>query len=482
MKTETSVLQVDFSAQPAGPAPLAWAQLAIWDVLRWLPPGDDSLNQVGWIPVPPGTDPDAVVTALRTVLERHDSLRSVYFETAGEPTQRVLAEGRLPLLISEATDPDLEAAAAAVGERLKQGAFDNARDLPVRAELLTRAGAPWALVLVVSHMCADGWSISLVKRELTTLLEKGSGDGVLPPRGRQPVERAAFERTEEGAARERLTLQQWTSTLEQASATMLEKPGGPEAGVGDWGRIDSPAAATAAAALSAAAGVNPGAVVLAALALLLGFRVAEPRATLRVIVTPRFTAADRFYVGAFNQNALFHVEIDEDEPLLGYLRRAGAGALGAYRRCEADPRKVEQLVADVAERRGFTPDGYCFFNDVRFNFADRSAAGAGGDPADPAELTSSLERTVLEQLHKDERQKGAKLFLYLQELGPSCRITACLDPAFLGPYRITALLGDLERLLVRAASAPHTPVGALRPAWTLDGSAAPHSTPPIKEV
>jgi len=481
MKTEVSALQVDFSAQPAGPAPLAWAQLAIWDVLRWLPPGDDSLNQVGWIPVPPGTDIGAIVTALRIVLERHDSLRSVYFEADGEPTQRVLAEGRLPLQVSEAVDPDMEAATAAVGERLKQGAFDIAQDLPVRAELLTLAGAPWALVLVVSHMSADGWSISLVKRELTTLLEEGPGDGLLPARGRQPVERAAFEHTEAGVARERLTLQQWTNTLEQASATMLEKPEGPEASVGDWGRIDSPAAASAAAALSAAAGINPGAVVLAALALLLGFRVAEPRATLRVIVTPRFTAADRFYVGAFNQNALFHVEIDEDEPAVGFLRRAGAGALGAYRRCEADPRKVEQLVADVAERRGFTPDGYCFFNDVRFNFADRNGAAAADAPADPAELAVSLERTVLEQLHKDERQKGAKLFLYLQELGPSCRITACLDPAFLGPYRITALLGDLERLLVGAASAPHTPVGALRPAWAHDGY-APHLTSPIKEV
>jgi Condensation domain len=449
MTTDTPALQVDFRA----------------------PPGDDSLNQIGWIPIPPGTEPGAVVAALRIILERHDSLRSVYFETGGEPGQRVLAAGRLPLRVSEAVDPDMEAATEAAGLRLKQGAFDIAHDLPLRAELLTRGGEPWALVLVVSHMSADGWSISLVKRELTTLLEEGPAEGVLPPRGRQPVDRAAFEHTEQGAARERLTLQQWTGTLEQASATMLEKPAGPAASVGDWGRIDSPAAASAAAALAAAAGVNPGSVVLAALALLLGFRVAEPRATLRVIVTPRFTAADRFYVGAFNQNALFHVEIDEDEPAVGFLRRAGAGAFGAYRRCEADPRKVEQLVADVAERRGFTPDGYCFFNDVRFAFADRSAPDADQPPADPAEIAASLDRTVLEQLHKDERQKGAKLFLYLQELGPSCRITACLDPAFLGPYRITALLGDLERLLVRAASAPHEPVGALRPAWTHDGSA-----------
>jgi hypothetical protein len=477
MNPETSTLQVEFRAQPAGPAPLAWAQLAIWDVLRWLPAGDDSLNQIGWIPVPPGTAVGAVGEALRIVLERHDSLRSVYTDADGEPSQRVLAGGRLPLAVSPAADQDRDKAAEAAGNLLKRGAFDIARDLPVRAELLTRDGAPWVLVLVVSHMSADGWSLSLVKRELAALLARGPGADVLPPRSRQPVDRAAFERTGEGAARERLTLKQWTDTLERASATMLEKPAGPAASTGDWGRIDSPAAAAAAAVLSEASGVNPGAVVLAALALLLGFRVAEPRATLRVIVTPRFTAADRDYVGAFNQNALFHVEIDEDEPVAAYLRRAGAIATGAYRRCEADPRKVEQLVADVAERRGFTPDGYCFFNDVRFAFTDRNAAGAGRSPAgpgDPPEIAASLGRTVLERLRKDERQKGAKLFLYLQELGPGCRITACLDPAFLGAYRVTDLLGDLERLLVAAASAPGEPVGALKPARTPDG--IPHPT------
>ncbi|MFC4035381.1 condensation domain-containing protein [Streptomyces polygonati] len=458
-----SAVPVRFGADAPAPAPMTWGQLAIWDVLRWLPADDDSLNQLDWLPVPDGTRLDQVTAALRIVVERHQSLRTTYAEEDGRPVQRVLAAGELALELSAATAADLGEAARALGDRLRRGAFDNAHDLPIRAAVLLRDGSPAAIVLVISHMAVDGWSFQVVTRDLRTLLGAPVPTvDALPPRARQPVERAAFELSAGGERLEAATLEHWSSRLRSMSPTMLEKPAGPEAVSGDWARIDSPATALAAEALATRAGTNPGTVLMAMLALLLAFRVDEPEAAMRLIVTTRFTAEDRDFVGAFNQNALLHLRLRE-ESAQQYLRRAAASAFAAYRRCEADPRKVEQLVADIARERGFTPDGYCFFNDVRFTGADRSAR-AQGDRTGPAPeaVTAALGRTRLERLHKDERQKGAKLFVYLQELQRTCRITLCLDPAFLGSYRGVDLLADLERLLVRSAIDPDASVAEVR--------------------
>lgn len=454
---------VRFHADGSGPAPLAWGQLAIWDVLRWLPEDDDSLNLLEWLPAPPGTRVDQAADALRVLVERHQSLRTLYFEQDGGPTQRVLGEGELTLEVTEASGPDTAKEAEVLGRRLLPGAFDTAHELPVRAAIVTRQGQAAAIVLVFSHMAVDGWSFQVITRDLRALLSDPSPSAnALAARARQPADRASFERSSAGLRREAATLRHWERKLRAASPTMLEKPAGPEPAGRDWATIDSPAMALAAEVLATRVGTNPGTALISALALLLAFRVGEPEATLRLIVATRFAAEDRDYVGAFNQNGLLHVPV-RDEPLEDYLRRAATAVLAAHRRCEADPRKVERLVADIAAERGFVPDSYCFFNDIRFDDADRTFRRSPSPPGDATEaVVAALPRTRLTAPQRNDRQKGAKLFVFLNDLDETCRLTLCLDPSFLGPYRATELLADLERLLTRAAVDPTAGVDGLR--------------------
>lgn len=287
--TSPALHPVHFRADGRPPAPLAWGQLAFWDVLRWLPEGDDSPNLYRWLPVPAGAGLDRVTTALGLLLERHESLRTRYFEQGGAPTQQVLAEGVLPVHLYEAAGPDLAAQAEALGARLRRGATDHARDLPVRAAVLTRGGAPVAVVLMISHLAVDAWSFRIALRDLRTLLAEPAPDAsALPARSRQPAERAHYEASEAGRRREAATLAHWERRLRSASPTMLEKSALTRATGRDWATIDSPAMALALRALGSRTGTGPGTALPALLGLLLSFRVGEPEAALRLIVATRF--------------------------------------------------------------------------------------------------------------------------------------------------------------------------------------------------
>src|SRR5882757_6454635 len=78
-------------------------------------------------------DPAALQAALGDVIERHESLRTVFPEQDGAPCQRVLAveSARLELTVTPTTEARLSEVLA---ESARQ-TFDLAADLPVRAEL-----------------------------------------------------------------------------------------------------------------------------------------------------------------------------------------------------------------------------------------------------------------------------------------------------------------------------------------------------------
>lgn len=164
---------------------------------------------------------------LGAVVARHDALRSVFPRFTENPVQEVRAEGRFPLDVVECGSEPGAGVVEHTCERLKRGAFDNARDLPVRAAVLTRDGSPAALAFVISHMAVDGWSFHLVLEELRLSLSRGSADA-LEPVARQPVDRALFESSEEGLSRERATLGHWERTLRAAPGVMQAKTSTPD--------------------------------------------------------------------------------------------------------------------------------------------------------------------------------------------------------------------------------------------------------------
>ncbi|MFZ2527195.1 MAG: amino acid adenylation domain-containing protein [Rhodococcus sp. (in: high G+C Gram-positive bacteria)] len=108
----------------------------------------------------------ALGAALHDVLDRHESLRTVYPAGAHGPSQRILAADDVPLTLDVVTT-DENAVLARVGEFLGEG-FDVTVDVPLRARVFTVGRDEHIAVLVVHHIAADGASTAPLARDLFT--------------------------------------------------------------------------------------------------------------------------------------------------------------------------------------------------------------------------------------------------------------------------------------------------------------------------
>ncbi|MGW7594455.1 non-ribosomal peptide synthetase, partial [Streptomyces rubiginosohelvolus] len=106
----------------------------------------------------------ALEAALGDVADRHESLRTVFPETDGEPRQHVLAgdAGRPSLVAVETTEQELPQVLAAHSAR----GFDLSVDLPWRVRLLKTGPSEYVLLIVAHHIAVDGWSMGVLGREI----------------------------------------------------------------------------------------------------------------------------------------------------------------------------------------------------------------------------------------------------------------------------------------------------------------------------
>ncbi|MEV4341497.1 condensation domain-containing protein, partial [Streptomyces sp. NPDC049590] len=146
--------------------PLSFAQRRLWFLYRFEGPSATYNIPVALRFAGP-LDVHALVTAVRDVLVRHESLRTVFVEEAGgEAFQRVIPAGELAfgIPIADVAPDDLpEAVARAAGHR-----FDLSAEAPVRAELLRCGAEEHVLALTLHHSAADGESMGPLVRDLST--------------------------------------------------------------------------------------------------------------------------------------------------------------------------------------------------------------------------------------------------------------------------------------------------------------------------
>ncbi|MFB8121098.1 amino acid adenylation domain-containing protein [Streptomyces sp. NPDC055962] len=159
------------------PLPLSFAQQRLWFLGRLEGPGA-TYNVPLLLRLEGPLDVDALESALADVVDRHESLRTVFPDTDGVARQVVLGaeDADLDLTPYDAEPGRLDAVLAAEVAH----PFDVSTELPVRARLVRTGPESHVLVLVLHHIAGDGWSLAPLARDLGQAY-RARTEGVEPP-------------------------------------------------------------------------------------------------------------------------------------------------------------------------------------------------------------------------------------------------------------------------------------------------------------
>ena len=154
-------------ARPAE-IPLSYAQRRLWFLDRL-----EGASATYTIPlalrVRGELDRPALEAALGDLVERHESLRTIFPDTLGVPRQVILEAGAArPRLAVTAVDETSLAGALSAAART---GFDLAREPPLRAHLFALGGVEHVVLLLLHHIAGDGWSLAPLLRDLGRFYE-----------------------------------------------------------------------------------------------------------------------------------------------------------------------------------------------------------------------------------------------------------------------------------------------------------------------
>jgi amino acid adenylation domain-containing protein len=182
------------------PLPLSLAQQRLWFLAQF----DEAASAAYHIPAALRLVGQLDVAALRATLDRlvarHESLRTHFVAIDGVPYQQIASEGcgfelRREDLRSLPAD-EREAAVIRLTAEEARAPFDLSAGPLIRGRLLTLADDEHVLLITQHHIVTDGWSLSILVREvaaLYTAFRRGESDP-LPPLAIQYADYAQWQR------------------------------------------------------------------------------------------------------------------------------------------------------------------------------------------------------------------------------------------------------------------------------------------------
>jgi amino acid adenylation domain-containing protein len=187
---------------PAGLAPATAAQSRLWFLARLEPDSFAyTIPQIFDLRGP--LDRLALESAMHTILERHESLRTTLVFEGDQLRQKVAPAGGFRLAVETFVSPGMPDAESAARQRIIEWGrepFDLERGPLFRARLLELEVRRHFLFLAFHHAIADGWSLAIFNRELAVHYKAKLGHvpSPLPP---LPIQYGDFAAAQESASR-----------------------------------------------------------------------------------------------------------------------------------------------------------------------------------------------------------------------------------------------------------------------------------------
>ncbi len=340
-----------------GPCVLSFSQQRLWFLDQWAP-GDPAYNAVIAMRARGALDVERLERGLAAVIDRHEALRTVFRSEDGTPSQVVLREWSFELPVVDLRGVPAERREREMLRLARVHArrpFDLARDLMLRATAIRMSDDEHVLLALEHHIAFDGWSDGQLFRELGELY-RAELEGREPRLPQLPIQYADFAVWQREQMQGHVLaghLDYWRSQLGDAPP-YLRLPGDhPRPAVQSFDGahhhfdLDSELM-PAARALAAAEGATPFMVLFAAFAALLSRWSGERDILAGSPIANRERPEIEHLIGFFSNTIVLRVRLEDDPSFRELVRRARAGAVGAY---EHQDLPFEKLVEELRPAR-----------------------------------------------------------------------------------------------------------------------------------
>ncbi|WP_420124962.1 non-ribosomal peptide synthase/polyketide synthase [Longimicrobium sp.] len=456
-----------------GDLPVTFAQERLWFVDA-LDPG----SPVYAIPFSYGItgrlDPDALRRALAELVRRHEPLRTTLPAVDGAPVQRIApppATFDLPVAdLRHLPEDERRAEARRLEDEARRHRFDLARGPLFRASLVRMADAEHHLLLNIHHAIGDGWSLGVLREELSALygaFSRGEASP-LPEAALQYADYAVWQRERLSGDAQGRQVEFWRQALAGAPALLelpTDRPRPPvESHRGALERLVVPSGLTAEVhALARREGSTLFMVLLAALDVVLGRLAGQEDVVIGTPIAGRTRAETDRMVGLFLNSLALRTDLSGDPSFRELLRRVRETTLNAYAHQDLP---FERVLEEVRPERSMAhaPVFQVMLNLGNFQRGTLKAEGLEVAEASPgADAASKFDLT-----------------LYVRERDGGIHVNLVYAADLFDAARMRGLLAQLEGVLRQAAAAPETRIGALSLATDAARGVLPDPARPIE--
>jgi amino acid adenylation domain-containing protein len=183
-------------AGPSTAGPLSFGQERLW-FLHQLAPESPIYNLGELIHFDGAYVPSALDEAWTELAERHPGLRTRFVQHAEGPWQEVLPSGPLAVRrvsLEEVAPTMREGEIDLIRERERRQSFDLGAGPPIVGVIAIPSATEHVLILTMHHILADGWSLGILREELSALYN-ARRNGATPALPAAPPSPIAFSRS-----------------------------------------------------------------------------------------------------------------------------------------------------------------------------------------------------------------------------------------------------------------------------------------------